>query len=140
MRETLRGSARSVPVVRSIIALVGGYAIMVLVLVVVVAIAAWIFHPSRGAPSPPFLLASLVSSGLAALAGGYSTATLAPVRPRAHSFGLGVMILATSISTASHSTPGQPAWSAGAAVVIGPLFAILGGLLRQPRLPSPVPT
>ena len=126
--------------VRSIIALVGGYAIMVLVLVVLVAIAAWTFPVSRGAPSQPFLLASLVSSGLAAIAGGYSTATLAPVRPRAHAFGLGVMILATSISTVSHSTPGQPAWYAGAVVVIGPLFAILGGMLRQPRLPSPVPT
>lgn len=126
--------------VRSIIALVGGYAIMVLVLVVLVAIAAWTFRVSRGAPSQPFLFASLVSSGLAAIAGGYSTATLAPVRPRAHAFGLGVMILATSISTVSHSTPGQPAWYAGAVVVIGPLFAFLGGMLRQSRLPSPIPT
>lgn len=128
------------PVVRSIIALVGGYAIMVLVLVVLVAIAAWTLHVSSGAPSQPFLLARLVSSGVAAIAGGYSTATLAPVRPRAHAVGLGVMILATSMSTVSHSTQGQPAWNAVAVVVIGPLFAILGGLLRQPRLPSPVPT
>ena len=118
---------------RSIIALVGGFAIMAFLVFVLVAVVAWIFPVKIGAPTTLYLVANLVLSALAALAGGYATASLAPGRPRMHAAVLALMVLAMSLSQLASPPPGQPNWYPGALSVIGPLFAQLGGFLRRPR-------
>jgi hypothetical protein len=132
-----------VSVLRSIMALVGGFAIMAFLMIALMVVAAWTLHLSAGTRTQPWFVANLVVSGLAALVGGYSTAALAPNRPRTHVIALAIMILAMSLSQLGHKEPSQlaqPRWYAGALAVIGPLSAMLGGMLRRQRHPVPVST
>ena len=116
--------------VRSIIALVGGFAIMAfLVFVLTIAVAA-AFGVTDGAPTTPYIVANLMLSAGSALAGGYATAALAPSRAFAHSIGLSVMVLAMALSTLGHPAAGQPSWYPAAIAAIGPLFALAGGGVR----------
>ena len=116
--------------IRSIIALVGGFAIMVFLVLLLSIAAAMAFGVTAGAPNTPYLVANLVLLAAAALTGGFATASLAPVHPFAHTIGLAVMILAMALSSIAHPQPGQPAWYAAATTMIGPLFAVGGGGLR----------
>jgi hypothetical protein len=116
--------------VRSIIALVGGFAIMVFLVFLLTIVAAAAFGVTDGAPSMPFTVASLTLSAVAALIGGYATASLAPGRPFVHTIGLSVMILAASLSSLGHPQPGEPAWYPAAIAALGPLLALAGGGLR----------
>jgi hypothetical protein len=116
--------------IRSIIALVGGFAIMVfLVFLLTIAVAAAL-GATDGTLGTPYIVASLVLSAAAALTGGYATASLAPERPFAHTIGLVVMVVAMTLSSLGHALPGQPAWYPAAIAVIEPLFVLAGGSLR----------
>ena len=106
---------------------------MAFLVMILVAVAAWVFRPTIGSVSTAYLVSNLSLSALAALTGGYSTAALAPGRPRAHAMVLALMILAMSLSELRHAQPGQPDWYPAALAVIGPLFAMCGGMLRRPR-------
>jgi hypothetical protein len=139
------------PVLRSIMALIGGFAIMAFLTIVLMVVAAWSLHLSVGARTESWFVANVVVSGLAALAGGYSAAALAPNRPRTHAIALAIMILAMSLSQfiqppqsplplTQLSLPAQPRWYAGALTLISPLAAVLGGMLRRQRHPVPVST
>lgn len=121
-------------VFRSVVALLGGFAIMVMLVLVLVALAAWATGVGTGEPTPVYLALNLLVSAFAAAAGGYSTAALAPQKPRAHTVGLAVMILVMAASQLGRPQPGQPAWYPAALTVIGPLFALIGGTLRRPRV------
>jgi len=128
--------------VRSIIALVGGFAIMVFLVFLLTIVAAAAFGVTEGGPSTPYVVANLMLSAAAALTGGYATASLAPSRPAAHTIGLAVMILAMALSSLGRPQPGQPEWYPGAIAAIGPLCALAGGGLRlwQRRARSLTPT
>jgi len=121
------------PTLRSVIALIGGFAIMTFSVMVLTILAAWAFGVMRGEPTPPYLAASIVLSAFSAAAGGYSTAALAPVRALAHAAGLGVMVLALGVYAALHPQPGQPLWYLVVLAVIGPVFALAGGALATRR-------
>lgn len=125
-------------VFRSVVALLGGFAIMAMLVFVLVALAAWATGARALEPTSTSLALNLAASALAAATGGYSTAALAPWRPRAHTIGLAVMVLAMAASQIGHPQPGQPLWYPAALAVIGPLFTLVGGTLRHPR-PNPVP-
>ena len=116
--------------IRSIIALVGGFAIMVFLVFLLTIVAAAAFGMTDGAPSDSYIVANLVLSAAAALTGGYATASLAPNRPFAHTIGLFVMVLATALSSLSRPQPGHPGWYLAAIAAIGPLFVLAGGGLR----------
>lgn len=120
-------------------ALLGGFAIMAMLVLVLTALAAWATGVRALEPTRTYLALNLAASAFAAAAGGYSTAALAPGRPRAHALGLAAMILAMAASQIGHPQPGQPAWYPAALAVIGPLFALAGGMLRRPRR-NPVPS
>lgn len=121
---------------RSIIALVGGFAIMAFAYVVILALAVFV-GVRAGPPGTAFLVTNLVVSALSAVAGGYATAVLAPHSPRGHTVGLALMVLAMSLSQLAHPAPGLPRWYPAALAVVGPACALLGGFLRRPRSPSP---
>lgn len=111
---------------------------MAFLVVVLIAVAAWIFPVKIGAPSTQYLVANLVLSAVAAAVGGYATASLAPGRPRMHAAVLALMVLAMSLSQLASPQSGQPNWYPGALAAIGPLFALLGGFFRRPRVSLPV--
>jgi hypothetical protein len=124
-------------VIKSIVALIGSFAIYVFVLLALTLVAALVFGTPRGAPTIPFLALRLAVAALSALAAGFSCAALAPGRPRAHVAGLAAMILVTHLSAVLKPPAGQPRWDPAAHAVIVPLVALAGGLLRRPR-PSPI--
>jgi hypothetical protein len=121
------------PTIRSIIALIGGFAIMTFSVMVLTILAAWVFGVMRGEPTPPYLAASIVLSAISAAAGGYSTAALAPGRALAHAAGLAVMVLVLGVYSALNPQPGQPLWYLAALAAIGPVFALAGGALATRR-------
>ncbi|HVT40837.1 MAG TPA: hypothetical protein VHE78_17490 [Gemmatimonadaceae bacterium] len=128
-------------VLRSIIALVGGFAILAFVWVVLVAVVAMVIG-ARAADqfSPTMIDAKIALFAFAALAGGYATASLAPGRPRLHVIVLAAMVLAMTVSMIASPQPGAPRWFPVALAVMGPICAVLGGAFRRPRSSSPVPT
>jgi hypothetical protein len=129
------------PALRSIIALVGGFAIMAFLMFALVAIAAWVIGARAGDQySPAMLGANIGLFAIAALAGGYATASLAPGRPRLHAAVLAGMVLAMTVSTIASPPAGAPRWFPVTLAVIGPVFAVLGGVLRRQPSSSPVPT
>jgi len=126
-----------VTALRSIIALVGGFAIMVFGYVVILALA--VFLDVRAAPpGTAFHVTNLVMSAVSAAGGGYATAVLAPHSPRGHTIGLALMVFAMSLSQLMQPAPGLPRWYPAALTVVGPACAVLGGLLRRPRSTSQV--
>ena len=128
-------------VLRSIIALVGGFAILAFVWFVLVAIVALVIG-ARAADqfSPAMLGAKIALFAFAAVAGGYATASLAPARPRLHATVLAAMVLAMTISMIASPQPGAPRWFSVTLAMIGPTFAVLGGVFRRQRSSFPVPT
>ena len=116
--------------IRSIIALVGGFAIMVFLVFLLTIVAAAAFGVGDGRPGTAFVIASLMLSAVAAFTGGFATAALAPSRSFAHTFGLAVMVLAMGLSSLGHPQPGQPGWYPTAIAAIGPLLALIGGRFR----------
>jgi hypothetical protein len=128
-----------VTALRSIIALVGGFAIMAFAYVVILMLAVFI-GVRAGPPGVAFHVTNLVISALSAVAGGYATAVLAPQNPRGHTVGLALMVMAMALSQVAQPAPGVPRWYAVALAFIGPASALLGGYLRRPRSTPPVTT
>ena len=123
-------------VVQSIVALIGGFAIMVFLTIVLTIAEVAMFGVRTGEATPGYLAASLCIPAFAALTGGFSTAALAPNRPRAHTIGVAVMVLAMALSSLRDPHPGRPEWYPAALVLLGPSFAMLGGFLCRPRTRS----
>ena len=68
---------------------------------------------------------------LAAAFGGYATASLAPGQHSAHAAILATMVLIAQASTVLNPPAHQPRWYLMTLVVVAPLGALAGGLLRQ---------
>jgi len=79
--------------------------------------------------APAFLNASLVANAIAAAAGGAAAIRFAPHTPRGHVFALAGVLLLISLPTMfTPPPPSEPAWFNAVNSIIGPLFAVLGGL------------
>jgi hypothetical protein len=124
---------------RSIGSVVLGYVVMAVITIAGTSAAAALLIP-RGtkttAPGPPppltssYLAANLTVSALAAVAGGYLTARMAPGRPMLHVGVLGLFMVAMSIlSSRSPMSAGQPEWYKLVLPVIGVLGAVVGGVV-----------
>lgn len=120
-------------VVQSIAALIGGFAIMVFLTIALTVAEVAAFGVRTGEPTAEYLAASLLLSAVAAFAGGFATAALAPNRPRAHTTGVAIMVFVAALSSLGNPHPGQPVWYPAALVVLGPSCALLGGFFRRPR-------
>ena len=119
--------------------MVGGFAIMAFLQLGFALAAAVALSTRGGKAGTTYYAVVLVLTQLAAFVGGYAAAALAPGRPRAHAAGVAIMIFAMAVSQAAQLPPGEPVWYPTTQAVLGPLFAILGGLLRRPRTPAQVP-
>ena len=119
---------------RSVIALIAGFAIMTFTILIATIIAALMLDISPGAPTTQFLALNVFYSAAAAAFGGYATASLAPERPSAHVLILAVMVLIMGVSSLLAPQPGQERWNLVAVLVLGPVCAFIGGRIRGMQL------
>lgn len=116
---------------RSVIALIAGFAIMTFTILVITLVVAEAMDLERGAPTRSYLIINVVYSAAAAIFGGYSTAALAPARHFEHACVLAAMVGIATVSSIITPAPGQPTWYLVALLVTGPACAALGGFVRD---------
>jgi hypothetical protein len=120
-------------ILHAFLALLAGFAVMAL-LVVVVTAALTRFTPdwvgATGAPRPGYVFVNLGYSFLAAAAGGYVTAWVAGNNPLYHVLALAIVVLAMSALSALQQRGKQPVWYALVLVGLTPIGVLAGGLVR----------
>ena len=120
-------------IVRSVIAVVAGYAAMaavVIALSVLVKKIAPTWVGSERAPNASYVYTNLLYSFGAAMIGGYVAAVIGSHAPLAHACALAVVVFVLSIVSAAQIGDRQPRWYQAALALIGPLGAVLGGWIR----------
>lgn len=120
-------------IVRSIIAVIAGYATMaavVIALTVLIKRKAPQWMASQGKSNATYIYTNLLYSFGAAMIGGFVTAVIAPRSPLAHVGVLAALICVLAIVSALQSGDKQPRWYQLALAIIGPLGALFGGLVR----------
>jgi hypothetical protein len=116
------------------LALLAGYATMILLVVSATALLKRLIPSWAGAeshPSPGSVFVNLGCSFLAAAAGGYVTAWVAARNPLYHVLVLGIVVLLLAALSALQSRGKQPIVLQLALVAITPLGVLAGGLLRM---------
>ena len=122
---------------RSIVALVGGFAIFTFATIVFAVVAASTMPLAAGRhPTTGQLVANLLPWLGAAVCGGYAAAALAPRQQRMHVAAFTVMVLVATASQIGKPQAGQPTWYPLAITVAGTVGAAGGGLLRRRRTPT----
>ena len=116
---------------RSIIALIGGFALMAFTLLIATICAALAMGVTAATVTTAYFQVLVGCAILAAAFGGYSTAALAPDRHVGHSTILAVMVLIAQASTALNPPPNQPRWYLLTLLVAAPLAAFAGGRIRE---------
>lgn len=122
---------------RSILAVLGGFATMAVLVMVTTAIAAATLIPggmqaamTPGTPLPPrYLTTNLACSALAAFAGGFVTVRLAPDRPFVHGIALALLMGVMAIISARQAGDRQPRWYQVVLGTVMPAVALVGAYL-----------
>jgi hypothetical protein len=115
------------------LALLAGYATMVVLVVAVTALLARLtpsWMGEQGRPGPGYVVVNLGYSFLAAAAGGFVTAMVAARNPLYHVLVLAVIVLVLAGLSALQSRGKQPIWYQLALLAIAPLGVMAGGLVR----------
>ena len=120
---------------RSIVALVGGFALMGFSYLLFVVIAASVLDPQAAS----FRTVSGLLFSPAGALGGYATASLAITRPFSHAAILAVCMLGMAISY-TFKPPAELPWNPLLVAVTAPLFMIAAGWLRTRQLSNRVTT
>jgi hypothetical protein len=123
---------------RSILAVLAGYAVMAVLVVISTAAAARVLLGAKGMkhamklrPTPAYLAVNLACSCASAALGGFTAAYVAARAPMGHAAALGaLMLLMAVLSRLQNANSNQPVAYGWALVVLLPAFAILGGSLR----------
>jgi hypothetical protein len=84
----------------------------------------------QGKLQPGYAFVNIAASFLAASAGGYTTAWIAAANPLQHDLALAMAFLVLSAVSAMQSRGLKPIWFLLALVVLTPIGALAGGLLR----------
>ena len=127
--------------IRSILAVLAGYLICAIIVIVTVGVATVVLIPNameimKTGQMPPmstaYLVANLTCSFIAALVGGFVTAVIARRAPLAHAGALAVLFAVISIATrrAASAAPGQPEWYAMGVLGVGVVGVLAGGYIR----------
>lgn len=122
---------------RSILAVLGGFATMAVIVMATTAIAAAALIPggmqammTPGAPLPRrYLTVNLVCSALAAFAGGFVTARLAPDKPFFHGIALALVMGVMGVLSARQAGDRQPRWYQLVLSAVMPLVALAGAYI-----------
>jgi len=115
------------------LALLAGYATMVVLVIVLTAlltrlVPSWVGSESR--PQPAYVFVNLGYSFLAAVAGGYITAWIAAGNPLVQVLALAMVVLALAALSALQTRGKQPIWYALSLLAISPIGVFAGGLVR----------
>lgn len=124
---------------RSILAVLGGFATMAIVVMATTALAAATLLPggmralaAPGAPLPRrYLTANVACSALAALFGGLVTARIAAGRPLAHGVALALLMAAMAVFSARQAGDHQPRWYRILLGTLMPAVAVAGAYLAS---------
>lgn len=125
--------------IRSIIAIIAGFVVVMVVIVAGTAGSAALIIPGglesarTMAPPATYMAAHLLVSAMGALLGGWVTARMAPEREMIHILVLAVLLLLKSVpSLAGYGNPDglQPTWYVYTLPVIEVVAVLLGGWLR----------
>jgi hypothetical protein len=120
-------------IVRSVIAVIAGYAAMAAVVVALTVLVkriapAWV--GSERAPGSSYVYTNLLFSYGAAMIGGYVAAVIGASAPLAHACALAVIVLVLSIVSAVQIGDRQPRWYQVTLALLGPLGVVIGGWIR----------
>jgi len=122
-----------VVILHAFLALVAGFAVMALLVIVITAlltrmVPSW--AGTEGKPLPGYIFVNLGYSFLAAAAGGYVTAWAAAANPLIHVLALAMTVLAMAALSALQMRGKQPVWYQLSLVAISPIGVLAGGLVR----------
>lgn len=96
---------------RSVFAIVAGYATLAIIVIVATLVAVKLLLPSANSgPTPPYLVINLIYSAVAAALGGYVAAFVARRAPMIHAGLLAVLFVGLSVATGFEAAAGQPRW------------------------------
>jgi small-conductance mechanosensitive channel len=118
---------------RAFLALLAGFATMVLLVLVTASLLKRIAPDWAGEPRNPrvgYVFVNLGYSFLAAAAGGYVSAWSAVVNPLVYVLALGMIVLVPAALSALQSRGKQPIAYQLALVAVSPLGVVAGGLVR----------
>ena len=121
------------PIVRSILAILAGYATMAAIVIVLTLFSMKVFSLQSGHPTPVYLALNVVYSAIAAGLGGYVAAAIGCRSPVVHGLVLAALMLALSVVSFNTSSAGQPFGYRVFLVAVLPLAAIAGAALRGTR-------
>lgn len=121
----------------SILAVLGGFATMVVIVMVTTALAAAALIPggmrgmmSPGAPLPPrYLTANILGSAVAAFLGGFVTVRLAPDKPFFHGIALAALMCVMALLSARQAGDRQPRWYQLLLCTVMPVVALAGAYI-----------
>ena len=116
---------------RSVLAVLGGYFAMAVVVVVLTIACIHGLHLQSGHPTPGYLAINLVYSFAAASLGGWVAARVAGYRRLEHGLALGLLILVIGVLYMIHPATGQPLWHQWTLTLGSPLFAVLGAAFAR---------
>ncbi|HWG21126.1 MAG TPA: hypothetical protein VG225_11410 [Terracidiphilus sp.] len=120
-------------ILHALTALVAGFAVMTLLVIGFTWILgrtapSWVGSP--GSPRPAYALVNVGYSFVAGAAGGYVTAWIGSDNPLPMVLTLAIVVLAMAAISALEGRGKQPLWYRLALLVIMPVGAVVGGLLR----------
>jgi hypothetical protein len=121
---------------RSLLSLVAGLATAVVLVMLVTYVASLLLVPGfpedpMAPPTRPYLVANVVGSFLAAVAGGYVAGVVAATAPLAHASVLGALMLGMTVASGAEPALGQPLWYAMTVALLALAGCATGGWLRK---------
>jgi hypothetical protein len=121
-------------ILHAFLALLAGFATMVLLVIAVTALLTkftpdWVGQEAK--PRPGYVAVNLGYVFLAASAGGYVTAWAAVANPLIHVLALALVVLLLAALSAMQARGKQPIWYALVLIVISPVGVLAGGLVRM---------
>ncbi len=122
------------PLIRSVLAVLGGFATMMILVGTATAVAVRLMLTTAipgtmPQPTPAYLAINLAYSGLFALIGGYATGFLAGRAPFAHCVALAGLTLLMGVLSMKQYAGQQPRWYQLVLAVCMPILVAGGGLL-----------
>ena len=121
-----------VSVLRAFFAVMVGYMVMMLSVIVLTLILVKTMGLKSGHPTPGYLAVNAGYSFLAAAIGGYVTARIAEFKPMAAAGVLATLLLITGVMSYRHYTGMQPFWYQ-VMMMIAPSLCALGGAALYAR-------
>jgi hypothetical protein len=118
---------------RSFLAVIAGFAVMFVIVIVCTILCLGLMHLKSGHPTPGYLVINVVYSLSAAAVGGWVTGRVSGFRPIAHGVALALLMLVQSTLFLLHPAASQPFLYQVFLTVIPPLAAIAGSALVRSR-------